>query len=58
MSSHSFFRNGSFSDFVIADHEALHALDDLEELFAWESFEKPLQRLYPGKTGVVPAIRY
>jgi len=41
----------SFSDFVIADHEALHALDDLEELFDWASFEKLLKRLYPGTTG-------
>ena len=51
MGSRSFQRNLGFSDFVIADHEALHALDDLDDLFAWESFEKPLQRLYPGKTG-------
>lgn len=51
MSSHSFQRNMGFSDFVIADHEALHALDDLEELFDWASFEKPLKRLYPGTTG-------
>ncbi len=51
MSSHSFQRNLGFSDFVIADHAALHALDDLEDLFDWASFERPLKRLYPGKTG-------
>ena len=51
MGSRSFQRNLGFSDFVIADHEALHALDDLEDLFDWVSFEKPLKRLYPGKTG-------
>ena len=51
MSSRPFQRNMGFADFVIADHEALHALDDLEELFDWASFEKPLKRLYPGTTG-------
>ena len=51
MSSRTFERNGSFSDFLIADHEALHALDDLESLFDWGSFEKPLSRLYPSHTG-------
>ena len=51
MSSRSFHRNLGFSDFVIADHDALHALDDLEDLFDWASFEKPLKRLYAGKTG-------
>ncbi len=40
-----------FADVMIADHEALHALDDLEALFDWASFEKPLKRLYPGTTG-------
>lgn len=51
MSSRSFQRNVSFVDFMMADHEALHALDDLEDLFDWASFEKPLQRVYPGKAG-------
>lgn len=51
MSSRSFARNFGFSDFLIADHEALHALDDLEDLFDWGSFERSLKRLYPGKTG-------
>lgn len=51
MSSRTFERSMSFSDLMIADHEALHALDDLESLFDWSSFEKPLSRLYPGKTG-------
>jgi IS5 family transposase len=51
MSSKSFQRNLGFSDFMIADHEALHALDALEDLFDWSSFEHPLTRLYPGKTG-------
>ena len=45
MSSHSFECNMSFSDFVIADHVALHALDDLENLFDWQSFERVLARL-------------
>lgn len=51
MSSHSFQRNLGFSDFIIADHEALHTLDDLEELFDWSSFERPLERLYPSSKG-------
>jgi len=51
MSSHSFQRNFVFSDFMIADHAALHALDDLEDLFNWSSFEQPLKRLYPSNTG-------
>lgn len=51
MSSHSFHSNGSFNDWLIADHEALHALDDLEDLFDWPSFEKPLKRLYPSASG-------
>lgn len=51
MISRSFHRNGSFNDWLIADHEALHALDAVESLFDWSSFERPLKRLYPGKTG-------
>jgi hypothetical protein len=37
MSSRSFERNMGFADVMIADHEALHALDDLEALFDWAS---------------------
>lgn len=51
MSSQSFQRNLGFSDYLIADHKALHALDDLEALFDWSSFEKPLSRLYPSDSG-------
>lgn len=51
MSSKSFSRRLGFSDWLIADHEALHALDDVESLFDWSSFEGVLERLYPGKTG-------
>ena len=51
MSRQSFERNMSFSDFVIADHAALHVLDDLEDVFDWSSFERILARLYPGKSG-------
>lgn len=51
MSSKSFSSSLGFSDWLIADHEALHALDDVESLFDWSSFELPLEQLYPGKTG-------
>lgn len=51
MSSKSFSSSLGFSDWLIADHEALHALDDVEFLFDWSSFERVLERLYPGKTG-------
>ena len=51
MSSRSFEDTGSFSDWLVADHAALHALDDVEALFDWRSFERVLERLYPGKTG-------
>lgn len=51
MSSKSFSSSLGFSDWLLADHEALHALDDVESLFDWSSFERPLRRLYPGKTG-------
>ena len=51
MSSRSFHRNFVFSDFMIADHEALHALDDLDDLFDWSSFERVLKGLYPSHTG-------
>ena len=51
MSSHSFNNSISFSDFSIADHEALHALDDMEDLFDWSSFDRPLRGLYPSHTG-------
>ena len=51
MSSHPFFRTSSLSDWLIADHKALHALDDIENLFDLSSFEKPLRRVYPSKMG-------
>ena len=51
MSSHPFQRNSSFNDWLIADHAALHALDDVEELFDWPSFERTLSRLYPSAAG-------
>lgn len=51
MSSHPFSQTQSLSDWLQADHKALHALDDVEALFDWESFEKPLRRVYPSSTG-------
>lgn len=51
MSSHPFVQMSGFSDWLIADHAALHALDDVEALFDWGSFERVLKRLYPGKEG-------
>ena len=51
MGSYSFDRSLGFVDMMIADHEALHALDDLESLFDWLSFERSLQHLYPSSTG-------
>ena len=51
MSSHPFERNSSLSDWLVADHKALHALDEVEDLFDWGSFERVLKRLYPGKEG-------
>lgn len=51
MSSKGFERNFGFSDFIIADHKALHALDDVEGLFDWASFEGMLTQLYPNRMG-------
>lgn len=51
MSSRSFSVSKSFNDWLIADHAALHALDDVEDLFDWPSFERSLGKLYPGTTG-------
>jgi len=51
MSSAAFQRNGSFNDWLIADHAALHALDDVENLFDWPSFERSLRKLYPSAAG-------
>lgn len=51
MSSHPFSQTSSLSDWLQADHKALHALDDVEDLFDWGSFENPLRRVYPSKTG-------
>ncbi len=51
MSSHAFSCTGSFNDWLLADHASLHALDAVEDLFDWFSFEKPLRRLYPSDTG-------
>lgn len=51
MSSHPFQRNGSFNDWLIADHAALHVLDDVEDLFDWPSFERSLRTLYASTAG-------
>lgn len=51
MSSHPFQHNGSLNDWLIADHAALHALDDVEELFDWSSFERILRKVYPSTAG-------
>jgi transposase len=51
MSSTPFHASQSFNDWLIADHAALHALDDVEELFDWPSFERRLKRLYPSNAG-------
>jgi IS5 family transposase len=51
MSSGPFQQNTSFNDWLVADHEALHVLDDVEDLFDWPSFERSLSKLYPGTTG-------
>lgn len=51
MSSKTFSGSLSFNDWLVADHEALHVLDDVEELFDWPSFERRLSKLYPGTTG-------
>jgi transposase, IS5 family len=51
MSSAAFQRNTSFNDWLIADHAALHALDDVEDLFDWPSFERTLSKLYPSAAG-------
>jgi IS5 family transposase len=51
MSSHSFHSGCGFSDWLVADHAALHALDDIETLFDWGLFERRLSGLYPSKDG-------
>ncbi len=51
MSSRSFQGTAGFSEWLIADHAALHALDDVEALFDWPSFEQRLNKLYPSKSG-------
>jgi IS5 family transposase len=51
MSSAPFQRNTSFNDWLIADHAALHALDDVEDLFDWPSLERTLSKLYPSAAG-------
>jgi IS5 family transposase len=51
MSSQAFQQSRSLNDWLIADHQALHALDDLEALFDWPSFERPLTKLYPSREG-------
>lgn len=51
MSSHPFQQSKSFNDWLIADHAALHALDDVEDVFDWPSFELSLSRLYPSAAG-------
>lgn len=51
MSSLSFGSNSSMGDWLMADHEALHALDDVEDLFDWSSFERRLKKLYPSHAG-------
>ena len=51
MSSKTFQQSKRFGDWLVADHEALHVLDDVEELFDWPSFERSLSKLYPGTTG-------
>lgn len=51
MSSTPFRLSSGFSDWLIADHDALHALDDVEDLFDWPSFERRLSVLYPSASG-------
>lgn len=51
MSSAPFQQSKSFNDWLIADHAALHALDDVEQLFDWPSFERSLRKLYPSAAG-------
>lgn len=51
MSSRSFGIKSGFGDWLSADHEALHALDDVENLFDWPSFEQRLKKLYPSHEG-------
>lgn len=51
MSSRLFDSKSCLSDWLMADHKALHALDDVENLFDWASFERRLKKLYPSHEG-------
>lgn len=51
MSSKTFKQERSFADYMMLDHEALHALDDVEEVFDWGTIEGRLRVLYSSNTG-------
>jgi IS5 family transposase len=46
MSSYKFSQDFSLTDYMLADHDALHALDDIEAAFDWGAIEQRLSKVY------------